>query len=71
MSSGLFSGTSGLGLGSGLYRLVSGLWSGASGLVSGFGAPAPPGSYYYELEDASGLYLMEDGVSYYIQEGAP
>ncbi|MEN6304092.1 MAG: hypothetical protein ABFD96_15280, partial [Armatimonadia bacterium] len=37
MSSGLYSGTSGLALGTGLYRNVSGLWGGASGLVSGLG----------------------------------
>jgi len=37
MSSGLYSGTSGLSLGTGLYRNISGLWSGASGLVMAFG----------------------------------
>lgn len=36
MSTGLYSGVSGLALGSGLYRNVSGLWSGASGLIAGF-----------------------------------
>jgi hypothetical protein len=37
MSNGLFSGVSGLALGTGLYRDVSGLWGGASGLDAGFG----------------------------------
>ena len=37
MSSGLYSGVSGLALGTGLYRNVSGFWSGASGLVTGWG----------------------------------
>lgn len=37
MSSGLYSGSSGLALGIGLYRNVSGLWGGASGLIDGFG----------------------------------
>lgn len=36
MSTGLYSGVSGLALGTGLYRNVSGLWSGASGLIAGF-----------------------------------
>jgi hypothetical protein len=36
MSVGLYSGVSGLALGTGLYRNVSGLWSGASGLLAGF-----------------------------------
>jgi hypothetical protein len=40
MSSGLYSGVSGLALGTGLYKGVSGLWSGASGLIDGFGGPA-------------------------------
>lgn len=42
MSSGLYSGASGIALGVGLYRQVAGLWSGASGLVSGFDNPIPP-----------------------------
>ena len=37
MSSGLYSGVSGLALGTGLYKGISGLWSGASGLVDGAG----------------------------------
>ena len=48
MSSGLYSGVSGLALGSGLYRNVSGLWGGASGLINGFGGGGPfPGSSLY------------------------
>ena len=41
MSSGLYSGVSGLALGIGLYKGVSGLWSGASGLIDGFGGADP------------------------------
>lgn len=37
MSSGLYSGVSGLALGVGLYRSVSGLWSGSPGLLANFG----------------------------------
>jgi len=37
MSSGLYSGVSGLALGTGLYKGVSGLWGGASGLITGGG----------------------------------
>ena len=40
MSSGLYSGVSGLALGVGLYKGVSGLWGGSSGLIDGFGGPA-------------------------------
>jgi hypothetical protein len=48
VSSGLYSGVSGLALGSGLYRNVSGLWGGASGLINGFGGGGPfPGSSLY------------------------
>lgn len=47
MSSGLYSGTSGLALGTGLYRDVSGLWGGASGLVNGFGSPYSPEALAY------------------------
>lgn len=42
MSSGLYSGTSGLALGTGLYKGVSSLWGGASGLVDGFGSSFSP-----------------------------
>lgn len=41
MSVGLYSGASGLALGSGLYKGVSGLWGGASGLIDGFGNSLP------------------------------
>ena len=41
MSVGLYSGASGLALGSGLYKGVSGLWGGASGLIDGFGDALP------------------------------
>lgn len=44
MSSGLYSGVSGLAIGSGLYKGVSGLWSGASGLVTGWGGLPTDGS---------------------------
>ncbi len=38
MSAGLYSGVSGLALGTGLYKGAQGLWAGASGLVNEFGA---------------------------------
>lgn len=38
MSTGLYSGVSGLALGTGLYKGAQGLWGGSSGLVSEFGA---------------------------------
>jgi len=41
MSSSLYSGVSGLALGTGLYKNVSGLWGGASGLIDGFGGGDP------------------------------
>lgn len=41
MSVGLYSGVSGLSVGSGLYKGVSGLWGGASGLIDGFGGSLP------------------------------
>ena len=41
MSVGLYSGVSGLALGTGLYKNVSGLWSGASGLIDDFGGGSP------------------------------
>ena len=51
MSSGLYSGVSGLALGTGLYRDVSGLWSGASGLIAGFdgGNPYSGASLYLDF----------------------
>jgi hypothetical protein len=41
VSVGLYSGVSGLALGTGLYKNVSGLWGGASGLIDGFGGGSP------------------------------
>ena len=41
MAVGLYSGVSGLALGTGLYKDVSGLWGGASGLINGFGGSDP------------------------------
>jgi hypothetical protein len=41
VSVGLYSGVSGLALGTGLYKNVSGLWSGASGLIDDFGGGSP------------------------------
>ena len=41
MSSGLYSGVSGIALGTGLYRTVQGLWSGASSLISGDSSGTP------------------------------
>ena len=67
MSSGLYSGTSGLALGAGLYRSVSGLWGGASGLINGFGggfspatlfASGEPGGWY----DIDPAYLYQDSA---------
>jgi S-adenosylhomocysteine hydrolase len=59
MSSGLFSGASGLSLGTGLYKAVSSLWSGASSLLTGFGDVGPPTAALL-LEDGAFL-LLEDG----------
>ena len=49
MSSGLYSGVSGLAIGSGLYKDVSSLWSGASGLVTdwGGGGYSPQAEAYF------------------------
>jgi len=41
VSVGLYSGVSGLALGTGLYKGVSGLWSGATGLDAGFAGTSP------------------------------
>ena len=52
MSSGLYSGVSGLALGTGLYRNVSGLWGGSSGLIDAFGGgggPFPGASLYLDF----------------------
>lgn len=52
MSAGLYSGVSGLALGTGLYRNVSGLWGGSSGLIDAFGGgggPFPGASLYLDF----------------------
>ena len=41
MSTGLYSGASGIALGVGLYRDTQGLWGGATGLMSGFAGSSP------------------------------
>jgi hypothetical protein len=70
MSSGLFSGVSGLALGTGLYRDVSGLWSGASGLIAGFGGWTPAVLFaqgeqgaWYDPSDFSTLYQDNFGTT--------
>ena len=72
MSSGLYSGVSGLALGIGLYRNVSGLWGGASGLIDGFGgagfspaslfAAGEPGAWY-DPSDFSTLFQDSAGTT--------
>lgn len=42
MSQGLYSGVTGLALGTGLYKNVSGLWSGATGFLDGGGGSDRP-----------------------------
>lgn len=69
MANGLYSGTSGLALGSGLYRDVSGLWGGASGLVSGFGGFTPASLFvsgeqgvWYDPSDFSSMFQDSAGT---------
>jgi hypothetical protein len=57
VSVGLYSGVSGLALGTGLYKNVSGLWSGASGLVAGFGGGSPFGGASLYLDFLAGAPL--------------
>ena len=57
MSTGLYSGVSGLALGTGLYKNVSGLWGGASGLVAGFGGGSPFGGASLYLNFLAGAPL--------------
>ena len=57
MSVGLYSGVSGLALGTGLYKNVSGLWSGASGLTAGFGGGSPFGGASLYLDFLAGAPL--------------
>ena len=62
MSSGLYSGVSGLAIGSGLYKGVSGLWSGAAGLVTGWGNTiwSVLGSGLTVFHDLNNTPLMKD-----------
>jgi hypothetical protein len=57
MSTGLYSGVSGLALGTGLYKNVSGLWGGASGLDAGFGGGSPFGGASLYLDFLAGAPL--------------
>jgi hypothetical protein len=57
VSVGLYSGVSGLALGTGLYKNVSGLWSGASGLIAGFGGGSPFGGASLYLNFLAGAPL--------------
>lgn len=71
MSSGLYSGASGLALGTGLYKGISGLWSGASGLITGFGGGFSPASLFdageqgvwYDPSDFSTMYQERTGIT--------
>lgn len=71
MSSGLYSGTSGLALGTGLYKGVSGLWSGASGLINGFGGEFSPaslftageGGFWLDPSDLTTMWQDNQGVT--------
>ena len=70
MSSGLYSGVSGLALGVGLYKGVGGLWGGASGLIDGFGGFSPatlfaagePGGWY-DPSDLSTMFQDTAGTT--------
>ena len=72
MSSGLYSGVSGLALGVGLYKGVGGLWGGASGLIDGFGgggfspatlfAAGEPGGWY-DPSDLSTMFQDSAGTT--------
>jgi hypothetical protein len=57
VSVGLYSGVSGLALGTGLYKNVSGLWGGASGLINGFGGGSPFGGASLYLDFLAGAPL--------------
>jgi len=79
MSSGLYSGTSGLALGTGLYKGVSSLWGGASGLVDGFGGEFSPASLFaageqgawYDPSDLSTLFQDSAGTTPVTAAGQP
>ena len=72
MAVGLYSGVSGLALGTGLYKGVSDLWSGASGLIDGFGGAAfspaslftagEPGAWY-DPSDLTTLFQDSAGTT--------
>jgi hypothetical protein len=57
VSVGLYSGVSGLALGTGLYKNVSGLWGGAAGLIDGFGGGSPFGGASLYLNFLAGAPL--------------
>jgi hypothetical protein len=63
MSVGLYSGVSGLALGTGLYRNVSGLWGGSPGLVNGFDGGNPFGGASLYLNFLSGSLDSRVGFS--------
>jgi hypothetical protein len=67
MSSGLYSGVSGIALGVGLYKGVSGLWSGASGLIAGFDGFSPlslfaAGEQGYWLDPSDFSTMFQDAA---------
>jgi len=69
MSSGLYSGVSGLALGVGLTKGVSGLWGGASGLIAGFGGtPFSPASLFAAGEQ--GYWLDPSDFTTMFQDAA-
>lgn len=70
MSSGLYSGVSGLALGVGLYKGVGGLWGGASGLIDGFGGFSPATLFaageqggWYDSSDLSTMFQDSAGTT--------
>ncbi len=70
MSSSLYSGVSGLAIGTGLYKGAAGLWGNSSGLISGWGGFSPaslflagePGAWY-DPSDLSTLYQDAAGTT--------
>lgn len=68
MASGLSGGSTGLTVGTGLYKSVSGLWSGLSGLLADFlgGGTPPVTPPSLLLED--GFYLLLEDGSYILLE---
>jgi hypothetical protein len=70
MAAGLYSGASGLALGTGLYKGVSGLWGGASGLINGFGGgefspaslfTAGEGGFWLDPSDLTSMRQLSTG----------